>query len=344
MREPFAAEHLRCPVCRRDRTLRLTAAETDAREVREGTLRCAVCGATQAVHRGVGELLVDPPAHVATEAAGLERFAELMRADGWTPERIRELPYVESGYWYVQATSMHQLVDEIDFRPGEWLVDLGSNTCWASNSFAERGLNVIALDISLWEMQGLWTADYFIAEGSTYFERVLASMNELPLASDSLDYVYACEVLHHNDTRGLRATFEEAYRVLRPGGRMLVVNETLKSLSDPDGVHTDAVEQFEGYEHAHWAARYRWEAARAGFVARGLPPRYHPFYSAPLPDERPPLRPWRDRAWDELRRHPFGHRVYLGWLNAVRGKTAFGMIATKPARPTAVHRARGRAG
>ena len=59
-------------------------------------------------------------------------------------------------------------------------------------------------------MQGLYTADYFIEDGTSYFERVLGSMNDMPIASNSLDYVYCCEVLHHNDSDGLRRTFEEA--------------------------------------------------------------------------------------------------------------------------------------
>ena len=52
----------------------------------------------------------------------------------------------------------------------------------------------------------------------------------------------------------LRRTFAEIFRVLRPGGRLLMVNETLKTLRDPHGVHVEEVAQFEGYEHAHWAA------------------------------------------------------------------------------------------
>ncbi len=71
--------------------------------------------------------------------------------------------------------------------------------------------------------------------------------------SSSVDYVYCCEVLHHNDLAGLRRTFSEIFRVLRPGGRLLMVNETLKTLRDPHGVHVEGVEQYEGYEHAHWA-------------------------------------------------------------------------------------------
>jgi SAM-dependent methyltransferase len=329
----FPASHLRCPACGRDRTLRLTAQQSDEREVREGTLACVVCGATQAVHRGVGELMVGAPEHVHREAAGLERFAEMMRNDGWTPERIRSLPDVEDGYWYVQGKSIRQLWDTVDFADGQWLLDIGSNTCWASNFFASRGLNVIALDISLWEMQGLWTADYFIEDGSSYFERVLGSMNTMPIASGSLDYVYACEVLHHNDPRGLLATFEEAYRVLKPGGRMLVVNETLKTWHDKVGVHVEGVAEFEGYEHAHWALEYRAAAMRAGFATRLIEPSYHGFYREPPPPTPPPLRHKSARLEHELRRRAWGRRAFLMWANHIAGGVAFGMIATKPRRP-----------
>jgi SAM-dependent methyltransferase/uncharacterized protein YbaR (Trm112 family) len=334
--KPTFASRLRCPVCHHDGTLRLHPAETDATEVRTGTLVCNDCGTERPVGRGVAELLVQPPEHVAREAAGLERFAERMRQDGWNRETILALPDLptDTGYWYVQRKSIEQLLEVIPFRAGEWLLDLGSNTCWASGRLARHGLNVVALDITLWEMQGLRTADWFIEQGD-YFERVLASMNDIPLASGSLDYVYACEVLHHNDPAGLRTTFEEAYRVLRPGGRMLVVNETLKTYTDPDGVHTEEVAEFEGYEHAHWAARYRYEAIRAGFSTSVLEPRYHFFYTEPPPAERVPLRPVRARVYDELRRHHVGRRAYLSWINHVKGGTSFGMIATKPARARA---------
>ncbi|MGI8505787.1 MAG: class I SAM-dependent methyltransferase, partial [Solirubrobacteraceae bacterium] len=190
MQVEFAPQYLRCPVCRADRTLRLHARESDAREVRDGTLRCAACGAELALHRGVGHLLRDPPGHVEREAAGLERFADHMRADGWDRERVRRLPDIEDGYWYVQGVSIDQLMTTVAFAPGQSLLDVGSNTCWASNYFARRGLRVIALDIATAELQGLYTSDFFIADGTSYFERVLGSMYDMPIASDSLDYVY----------------------------------------------------------------------------------------------------------------------------------------------------------
>ena len=104
----------------------------DEREVRDGFLRCRACLSEFKVHRGVPELLYEPPQHILTEAAGLERFAEQMRLEGWDRERVRRLPDLEHGYWYVQARSMHQLLTTIPFQPGQSILDVGSNTCWAS--------------------------------------------------------------------------------------------------------------------------------------------------------------------------------------------------------------------
>ncbi len=335
MKATFAPVTLRCPVCRHDRTLALTASLSDEREVREGVLICSTCDSEFPVHRGVAHLLHDAPAHVVREAAGLERFAEFMRNTGWDRERIRQLPHIQDGYWFVQTVAMRQLLETVDFRPGELLLDVGSNTCWAANRFAVEGLCVTALDISTAELQGLYTADYFIEDGTSHFERVLGSMNDMPIASDSLDYVYCCEVLHHNDAEGLRRTMDEAFRVLKPGGRLLVVNETLKTLRDPHGVHVESVAHWDGYEHAHWAARYRWEAVRAGFRTKVLEPRYHAFFGDGPPDKslRPPRRSLGRILRYGLRSRRLSRRAYLVWLLHLSGGVAFGMIGTKPARP-----------
>jgi SAM-dependent methyltransferase/uncharacterized protein YbaR (Trm112 family) len=340
------AERLRCPACRREHTLQLAAEQSDEREVREGALRCSACASEFAVHRGVPELLHNPPAYIVAEAAGLERFAEHMRAGGWDREMVRRLPEVEHGYWYVQARSMHQLLTTIPFAPGQSILDVGSNTCWAANRFAEHGLEAVALDIATTELQGLYTAEYFIDDGHVFFERVLGSMDAIPLASSSLDYVYCCEVLHHNDPASLRRTFAEIFRVLRPGGRLLMVNETLKTLRDPGGVHVEGVEQFEGYEHAHWAWRYRWEATRAGFATEVAEPHYRPFFgdaAPPIAIKNPLLARLARRAVRVLRRRGLARRVYLAWLNHAQGTVSMNMIATKPLRYVGRHEGMGTA-
>jgi SAM-dependent methyltransferase/uncharacterized protein YbaR (Trm112 family) len=336
------SRQLRCPACRLQGTLGLHAEASDAHEVREGTLRCAACSAEFVVRKGVVELLHEPPAHIVAEAAGLGRFAEQMRLEGWDREMVRRLPDVEHGYWYVQARSMHQLLTTIPFRPGQSILDIGSNTCWAANRFAERGLEAIALDIATAELQGLYTAEYFIDDGHVFFERVLGSMDAIPLASSSVDYVYCCEVLHHNDRDSLRRTFAEIFRVLRPGGRLLMVNETLKTLRDPNGVHVEGVEQYDGYEHAHWAWRYRWEATRAGFMTEVTEPHYRPFFGDAGSDVTvsvtgPLLAPLARRAVRAVRKIGLVRRAYLAWLNDAWGTVSMNMIATKPVRYLGTH-------
>jgi SAM-dependent methyltransferase len=338
--KPEFPQQLRCPACKRQGTLQLCVDGSDEHEVREGFLRCRACTSEFAVRRGVPELLYEPPQHMLAEAAGLERFAEEMRREGWDRELVRSLPNLEHGYWYVQARSMHQLLTTVPFMAGQSVLDVGSNTCWAANHFAERGLRAIAMDIATAELQGLYTADWFIEDGDVFFERVLGSMDSIPLASSSVDYVYCCQVLHHNDAAGLRRTFAEIFRVLRPGGRLLIVNETLKTVRDPHGVHDEGVEEYEGYEHAHWALRYRWEATRAGFFTEVTEPHYRPFFgdaelATPAGSSR--VASLARRLGFGLRKVGVARRLYLAWLNQVWGGVSMNMIATKPRRYVGRH-------
>jgi SAM-dependent methyltransferase len=258
-------EILRCPRCEAQSTLRLTAGDRDVREVRTGTLECARCAQRYPILDGIVDLLHEPPAFVTREAAGLERFAAAMRADGWDRERIRALPNVELPYWHGQRRAIEALLARAGLPLGTRLLDVGANTCWASNIFAARGLEVIALDIAATELQGLRTADCFIAGGEVFFERLLSVMFAPALASESVDCVFCCEVLHHNDSAHLRRTLRELHRVLRPGGRLFVVNEPLRFPLRLKRDHGREVASFEGNEHVYFLHEYVLAARRAGF-------------------------------------------------------------------------------
>ncbi len=257
---------LRCPCCHADGALRLDASESDERETRAGELACEQCAERYPVSGGVAELLPDPPGFVRRESAGLGRFAEVMRADGWDRERILALPNVDLPYWHGQRRAMSALLERVDFKPGERILDVGSNTCWASNILAAHGLEVVALDIATAELQGLATADYFIDSGEVFFERVQSAMFDPALATASMDYVFCCEVLHHNDPAHLRRTFRELHRVLRPGGRLFVVNEPMRFPLRLKRDHGREVAQFEGNEHVYFFHQYYLAARRAGFT------------------------------------------------------------------------------
>ena len=98
--------------------------------------------------------------------------------------------------------------------------------------------------------------------------------------------------------------------MLKPGGRLLVVNETLKTLQDPVGVHAEAVEQFEGYEHAHWAAQYRWEAGSAPASPPGCwSPATTGSSATRRPPRKPPVRDWRGRATARAALAPLGRKA-----------------------------------
>jgi SAM-dependent methyltransferase len=326
------AHDLRCTACGTDRSLELEVAEEDAREVREGTLTCTRCGARFAVRDGIVELLDKPPETVAREAAGLQRFADHMKAEGWDRDRVLRLPDEPSGYWFLQKLAFQRMLETADPEPGARVLDVGSNTCWASNLFARRGQQAVALDIALAEMQGLRTAEWWMDDGAPHFERVLGSMFDLPFAAESFDYVFCCEVLHHNGPDTLGATMREIHRVLRPGGRMLVINEPLRFVMDLKRDHGEEVAEFEGNENVYFAPTYLRAARRAGFRLEVQDPMNMSFFSREM-DPPPPGTRAGDRVkihlLRALQRSPAGRRAYRAYRSLVRGEVSLNFFATK---------------
>lgn len=335
MREGLAAI-LRCPACgQEDGRWTVEAQARDEREIREGALCCGGCGKTRTVDGGIVDMFEDPPEFVTREAAGLGRFAELMANDGWDRAKILELPYVDLGYWYAQAVGMEQVLDSPEtaphLRPGAKILDVGSNTCWASATFAQRGLDVIALDISDHVLQGLKTADWWIEDKDIHFERVLGVMFDLPFATASLDLVFCSEVLHHNHRANLHATFREFHRVLKPGGKVIVINEPIRALRSPKLDPGKEVASYEGHEHAYMRSSYLRAARKAGFALELLGPRTVGMFSGGAWTIRPettPLLAFRMAAAQVVRRSRLLKRAFLFWRTSIDGMSLH-MVATK---------------
>ncbi len=309
---------LRCPRCRREGTL-------------DGVLRCEACGHRTPVADGVVDALYDPPEAVVREAAGLARFAELMRADGWDRDRILNLPDEPSPYWHGQRAAFAELLGSRRFRPGDRLLDVGANSCWASAAFAREGLAVTALDIARHELQGLDTGRWWMERDGTHFERVLGVMFDLPFASGSFDHVFCCEVLHHNSPSTLARTLREIHRVLRPGGQLSVIRETLRAPLNLQLRPGAEVAEFEGNEHAYLAATYLGAARLAGFAVAVQDPADHwvlsgrPFPPGPhSPQARVKLA-----ALAFVRRRARLRRAYRAYLHHVAGSVPLSFVASK---------------
>jgi SAM-dependent methyltransferase/uncharacterized protein YbaR (Trm112 family) len=324
---------LRCPSCGSPEGLRLDAVASDERETREGSLHCRSCDATRPVSEGVADMLLNPSAEVIAEAEGLERFAAEMRRDGWDRARVLKLPYERDGYWYTQARSMERLLDTVPFRPGQPILDVGSNTCWAAATFARIGLRAVALDISMTEMQGLRTGDWWIADQDLYFERVLGQMSALPFADESFDWVFCCEVLHHNDRRGMTRALREAHRVLRPGGGLIVMNEPLRWPTDLKRDHGAEVAAYDGNEHVYFVAEYLWMARRAGFSRiRLTEPAFDSFHSNDplhLTLDASALGSIKLAAINVARQRPLLRRLHMWWRYALGPQVSLQLICTK---------------
>jgi SAM-dependent methyltransferase len=327
---PETVTILRCSQCHSDSSLQIAIEAADDVEVRDGRLRCASCSAEFEVTEGVIDLLPDPPEFVLREAAGLERFAEEMRAEGWNAERIRALPDSDLGYWQAQRRAMGILQAAVHIEPGKRLLDIGANSCWASNIFAKRGLEVVALDISKIDLQGLGSAEHFLG-GGVHFERLLSVMFDIALAGESFDYVFCSQVLHHNDRHHLVQTMREIYRVLRPGGLLLAINEPLRFPLNLKRGHGDPVAHFEGNEHIYFFHEYYLAARQAGFRVKIRSPHNADVFD--LWGQRPHGRfqPGRSRIEEFTKRHRTARGAMLAYKTLIRGDVSLNLIGTKPA-------------
>lgn len=85
-------------------------------------------------------------------------------------------------------------------------------------NFARAGARYVGIDLS---RPGLDLAKWRFEMEGREGRFVHGSVTELPFADDSFDLVYSCGVIHH--VADTRAAAREFHRVLRPGGRAIVM-------------------------------------------------------------------------------------------------------------------------
>ena len=185
----------------------------------------------------------------AARAAAAQAYFRAHAAE-W--DRIRELHVADAA---VESAIRTALAD----KPFRSLLDLGTGTGRMLELFGpeiERGLGLdLSLDMLLLARDRLERAglkNCSVRQGDLY---------DLPLADDSFDVVILHQVLHFLDD-GARA-IKEAARVLRPGGRLLVVD------------FAPHEQEFLREQFAHRRLGFARETVTQWMAASGLEPTLH---------------------------------------------------------------------
>ncbi len=198
-------------------------------------------------------------------------------AVGYTAEDLRLVPELAIlGVGCGNPTAL------ADLKEGETVVDLGAgagiDVFLAAKKVGERG-RVIGVDMT----EDMVAKGRLLAEQHGYgnVEFRLGEIEHLPLDADSVDVIISNCVI--NLTPDKLASFKEVYRVLKPGGRILIADLATAGELPPD-VRASAAAWADCLAGAMEKEAYLETLRRAGFSAVTVVS--ESAYEAPAMDER----------------------------------------------------------
>jgi 8-oxo-dGTP pyrophosphatase MutT (NUDIX family)/ubiquinone/menaquinone biosynthesis C-methylase UbiE/uncharacterized protein YbaR (Trm112 family) len=188
-------------------------------------LQCRQCCQRYPVAHGIARLL--KPERVDALEKFCARYDALRLQEGWASENpefylhlpCRDLSGRHEQEWRLRAKSF-QLVHTwlAKFAAGRMLriLEVGAGSGWMSQKLAVHH-HVLACDVNAGR-HGLCATP----SAQRRFMAVQAELDCLPLAEHSLDVIIANASLHY--TAGPENFFEQAHRVLRPNGKLIVMD------------------------------------------------------------------------------------------------------------------------
>jgi SAM-dependent methyltransferase len=189
-------------------------------------LSCAACGAGHHAVDGVWRFVP------AGERERVERFLvdyhTVRRAEGrgsLDPAYYLALPDTAAAdplawQWSMRARTWRSLErhEVASWAPGSKVLDLGAGVGWLANRLGLAGHHPVAVDVSIDDLDGLVAARHYPGD----WPRVQAMFDHLPFADGEADVVLFNASLHYSVD--YHVTLAEARRVLRPGGRLVVLD------------------------------------------------------------------------------------------------------------------------
>lgn len=194
--------------------------------VDKGVLVARRAGTRYRIDRGMAYLYVDDQDWVpkAREARGWVRLHQDKKIYDQTGLDIDfQLPYFPQDPWITVARQFDIALAILDPRPGEWILDVGAGRGWAAKHFAVRGCHAVAIDVVDDEQIGLGRSRALMEQAGVTYDIMIGDHERLPFADGVFDVVFCAATLHH--TTNLAELMRNLGRVLRPGGRMIAINE-----------------------------------------------------------------------------------------------------------------------
>lgn len=133
------------------------------------------------------------------------------------------VPYFDEEPWITVRRHFNVGMELAGITGAEVVLDLGAGRGWAAKQFALKGCRVAAIDVIPDEQIGLGRAWAVMEQAGVRFEPVIGDNENLPFYPSVFDLVFCAAVLHH--TSNLPRLLENVFRVLKPGGRLVAVNE-----------------------------------------------------------------------------------------------------------------------
>lgn len=153
---------------------------------------------------------------------------------------------------YYSLNVREKAFDLAGVKPNQLAADVGAGTGFITEGLLRRGLRIIAIDQSeamLSQMQ----RKFAHLEGIDYR---YGEAERLPLADESVEYVFANMYLHHVESPGV--AIKEMARILQPGGVLTITD-----------VDAHAFEFLKTEHHDRWLG-FRRDDVREWFIVAGL--------------------------------------------------------------------------
>jgi len=189
----------------------------------ESPIVCPNCSVVYERRDGILSLL--PPARREYYSQFLREYTHIRMAEGRGAQPdsyFLRLPECDPSHpmawqWRIRSCTVKAFDRSIDLLPGSKVLDLGSGCGWFSNHLAKAGHHPCAIDVTVDEQDGLGAARYYSAE----WPCVQAEFDGLPFPDQSVDMVVYNASLHYSTNYS--RTLNEALRVLRPSGRVVIL-------------------------------------------------------------------------------------------------------------------------